>query len=129
MAVISLCLMLKWFTVLSEIVVPRNTAVLAGDKMDMNCTTTTNSIVSKWTVYAPNRTTSTILQSTPWILRGEFAYFSVDTNANGPAIISTNSTRLNDAGNYTCYCENDGKGTEYSAHLIVLGKNIRLFHS
>jgi len=117
--------MLKWFTVLSEIVGPSNTAVLAGDKMNMNCTTTNNSFVRKWTVYMTNRATSTILQGFPWKLRGDFTHFRVDTNDNGSATISTNSTRLNDAGVYRCHCETDGKDTEYSAHLIVLGRNIR----
>lgn len=115
------------FPVLSEIVLkPSNTAVVEGEWMNMNCLTINQSEVRKWSFYSYNKITSTIIrQGSSGRLRGPFAHFDVEITANGPVSISANSTRLNDAGVYTCHCGIDGRDADYIAHLIVLGKNIR----
>lgn len=106
------------------VVVPSNTAVMAGEKMVINCLLTNNSAVRKWSFY--NSTDAIPYVYKPGPSGGfnvNFRHFDVDINGNGPVTISTNYTRLKDAGIYTCHCEIDRKDVDYSAHLIVLGKN------
>ena len=113
------------FPVISDIVLePSNTAVVEGEWMNMNCLTINQSEVRKWSFYSYNRIASTIYRpGFSGRLRGLFEHFDVEINANGPVSISANSTRLKDAGVYTCHCGIDGRDAEYKAHLIVLGKN------
>src|SRR5688572_24395344 len=120
--------MLTYFPVFSEIVlVPSNTAVIAGEKMKMNCLTTNDYAVRKWSFYSFSRVFSTIYKhGSSGGFHEHFTHFGVETNANGPVMISANSTRSSDAGIYRCHYEIGGKDAEYSAHLIVLGKKCYL---
>lgn len=118
-------LRVKLFLVISEfVVVPSNTVVMAGEKMHMNCLMTNDSVVRKWSFYNSTRAIPSFLKSgSSGGFHVNFRHFGVDINMNGPVTISANYTRSSDAGIYTCHCEIDGKDAEYSAHLIVLGKN------
>lgn len=115
----------EYFSVISEmVVVPSNTAVMAGEKMVMHCLLTNNSAVRKWSFHNSTNAIPYVYKPGPSSgFNVNFRYFGVDINANGPATIFTNYTRLSNAGIYKCHCEIDGKDVDYSAHLIVLGKN------
>lgn len=102
---------------------PRNQAVIVGQRMAMECRTDDSSPVFKWQMTKPNgsrkeRITQTSANGETKIYQA-FQKFSYNVDAEGTAIIFTNSTESKDAGIYFCYV-NDGQ-LQTSAHLIVFG--------
>ena len=112
----------KIFSVFGEVVPgPNNTAVVAGEKMTMNCPVTNDTSVRKWSFQSHSRSEPTMYVPSGGF-HEDFRHFDVKFNANGPVTISANSTRSSDAGIYKCHCENDITEVEYSACLIVFGE-------
>lgn len=108
---------------------PRNTAVVHGEAVEMECRTTNGSIVRQWTIERhsdrPKRKLK-ILRNwghDPPKLNPDFAHFGVDIDQFGSGVIYRNSTGLEDAGIYTCSVEVNSRVFHYSAALIVLGKH------
>lgn len=107
---------------------PKNLAVVAGERMSMECRMDAESKFRKWDFFDVNGVTTTVYRhlnerETGIILQG-FSHFGVQVNARGSGIIYANSTKLEDAGNYTCITRiGNNSDVKLSAQLIVFGTN------
>lgn len=108
---------------------PKNVAVMAGQRMDMECRTDNGSKVTAWYYYSSTasiRTTVTLAANTNSKIQFSpniSSQFGVDFDANGSGKIYLNSTSIEDAGIYTCEVENNWSTVKYSAQLIVFGNH------
>lgn len=118
-----------YFSVISSLgVYPHNRAVLAGQRMELECTVDHNESVNRWTVNRMGRAVEMIFRAKQQTHSSEkqhaiysnFPYFGVDFRQNGDCILYSNRTELKDAGFYTCFKNEDA--IQSSAQLIVLGE-------
>lgn len=106
------------------VVGPRNKAVVAGQWMEMECKTDNGTKVIEW-INQRQPTHKIFTNFYPDLNRigQNFTHFGADVDSNGSGFIYTNSTRLEDAGNYTCRVqEGQQQPVPYSAQVIVLGE-------
>ena len=85
--------------------------------MSMECRTDEESKVRKWDLFDVNKTTTTVYRHGTGIHQN-FPHLGVQVNAGGSGILYANSTKMEDAGNYTCISD-----VKFSAQLIVFGRN------
>src|SRR6218665_1327420 len=105
---------------------PRNSAVVAGDAMSMECRTDEEFRVRGWILKrAHGEPVPVYLHGDPIPYLPEFTHFGAQVNASGSGIIYTNSTRMSDAGLYMCVTRQGsaGKIVRVAAHLTVFGTN------
>lgn len=116
-------------------VTPRNTVVLAGERVELRCSVDRNSTINRWDVtrYSLVVTGSTTVRAIETIARFDKhlglllvnkASLGFEVDSTGSGIIDYNSIDLEDAGNYTCraHVGPHQENIFYSAQLIVLGQ-------
>lgn len=110
---------------------PINKAVLAGQRMELECKTSDNETVNQWTATrveqdyevifrAKQQTNSYGKKQYAPVDNSKFAHFGVWYPQMGVCILYSNRTELNDAGIYSC-SKNQDK-VQSTAQLTVLGE-------
>lgn len=96
--------------------------------MEMKCEVETGTTIREWTVQRH----ATTEEEKIWVNWNEhpikndekFPHIGSRITENGPVLIYSNASLLEDAGVYTCYFQKGGSQTfKYSFHLIVVGKD------
>lgn len=115
---------------------PQNVAVIAGQNMTMECRTQNGSVVREWALIRaslgendklqPNVDSEKIFSNWDSGIKLHLKQFSVDVDQNGSGALYLNSTKLEDAGLYTCVVEIEQELTSSSAQMIIFGKSIGL---
>ena len=94
--------------------------------MSMECRTNEEFRVRGWILKrAHGEPVPVYLHGDPIPYLPEFTHFGAQVNASGSGMIYTNSTRMDDAGLYTCVTRQspDDKAVKATAHLTVFGTN------
>lgn len=97
--------------------------------MSMECRTDEGSRVRKWELWRVGEEAINAItvysHGNPSQYHQEFTHFVAQVNASGSGMIYTNSTRMDDAGLYTCVTRQspDDKTVKATAHLTVFGTN------
>lgn len=110
---------------------PTNTAVLQGNRLELRCRPNSSSDVQSWTFKPAGADEDVVIYSSGVGANGKMASFSFRKLSDGSVNIIINSTRLGDAGLYTCMIrvKVSEEGATYAAmikqtaQLIVLGKS------
>lgn len=104
-----------------SIFVPQNTAVIAGQRMTMNCPTNNGLIISEWNIQRRSLTTENRLY---YNFKNNSRIFNLRFGFDAESNLYVNSTKIDDAGIYTCVARlgSTQQPSRYSAHLIVFGK-------
>lgn len=105
---------------------PKNVAVIAGQRMEMECRTYDGSKVTSWYYGSTGSSGTPITLAVNIGSKTQFSEnisseFGVDFDANGSGKIYLNSTTIEDAGIYICETEKNFSTVKYSAQLIVFG--------
>src|SRR6218665_2702597 len=106
---------------------PSNTAVTVGQLFGMKCKPENFSRIVEWAIMKPLSNSQTSL----WKNWGKEArvidsHHGFEVDEDGSVTLYINSTRLDDAGIYTCTCFADNTTRQperYSAQLTVFGKS------
>lgn len=120
-------------------VTPRNSVVLAGERVELGCSIDRSSTVNRWEITKYSRLVtnkSTVLKMESVARFGKnvglvdlnISHLLFDVDNTGSGIIYYNATELEDAGIYTCSALIGSESIFYSAQLIVLGEHHSLTH-
>lgn|SRR6218665_583547 len=117
-------------------ITPRNTVVLAGERVELGCSVDRYSNVNRWEVtkyswVVTNKSTYRAIETVARLDKNfgfalvNITHLGLDVDSTGSGIIYYNSTELEDAGNYTCraYVGPPQDTIFYSAQLVVLGED------